>query len=104
MEIVICGVVPAALLITPKWRENRTLFTIAIVLAVIGVCVNRWVMILQMLAIPVLPFEYCAMYFPSWQEVATTILPVAYGIILIMLSYRYLPVFPQEKELNPIES
>jgi len=34
--------------------------------------------------------------------VATTILPIAYGIILIMLSYRYLPVFPQEKELNPL--
>jgi hypothetical protein len=28
--------------------------------------------------------------------VATTILPVAYGIILIMISYRYLPIFPQE--------
>jgi Ni/Fe-hydrogenase subunit HybB-like protein len=40
---------------------------------------------------------------PSWQEVATTILPVAYGIILIMISYRYLPIFPQEAELNPIE-
>jgi len=103
LEIVICGIVPAAILITPKWRENRSLFTLAIVLAVIGVCVNRWVMILQMLAIPVLPFEQWTLYIPSWQEVATTILPVCYGIILIMLSYRYLPVFPQEKELNPIE-
>jgi hypothetical protein len=27
--------------------------------------------------------------------VATTILPVAYGIILIMISYRYLPIFPR---------
>jgi molybdopterin-containing oxidoreductase family membrane subunit len=27
---------------------------------------------------------------------------VAYGVILISLSYRYLPVFPQEKELNPL--
>ena len=34
---------------------------------------------------------------PSWQEVATTILPVAYGVILIMISYRYLPIFPQEQ-------
>jgi menaquinone reductase, integral membrane subunit len=32
--------------------------------------------------------------------VATTILPVAYGIILIAVTYRYLPVFPQELELN----
>lgn len=76
--------------------------TAAVILAVIGVCLNRWVMILQLLAIPVLPFENWAMYIPSWQEIATTILPICYGIILIMLSYRYLPVFPQEKELNPI--
>jgi hypothetical protein len=43
------------------------------------------------------------MYFPSWQEIATTILPVAYGIILIAVSHRYLPVFPHEAELNPLE-
>jgi hypothetical protein len=55
------------------------------------------------LAVPVMPFIGWVLYYPSWQEVATTILPVAYGIILISLSYRYLPVFPQEAELNPIE-
>ena len=60
-------------------------------------------LVLQVLAVPVLPFTGWNMYLPSWQEVATTILPVAYGIILIMLSYRYLPIFPQEQELNPIE-
>lgn len=103
LELVICGIVPAAILITPSLRTNQRLLTTAIILAVIGVCVNRWVMVLQVLAIPVLPFETWAMYFPSWQEVATTILPIAGGIILIMLSYRYLPVFPQEKELNTLE-
>jgi molybdopterin-containing oxidoreductase family membrane subunit len=51
----------------------------------------------------VLPFEDWALYMPSWQEVATTILPVAYSIIMISISYRYLPVFPQERELNPID-
>ena len=50
-----------------------------------------------------MPFDTWALYYPSWQEVATTLLPVAYGIILIMISYRYLPIFPQEAELNPIE-
>ncbi len=66
-------------------------------------CLNRWVMVLQVLAIPVLPFEDWFTYLPSWQEVATTILPVAYGVILISTSYRYLPIFPQERELNPID-
>jgi molybdopterin-containing oxidoreductase family membrane subunit len=60
-------------------------------------------MVLQVLAVPVLSFESWNLYFPSWQEIATTLLPVALGIILISISYRYLPIFPQERELNPIE-
>jgi molybdopterin-containing oxidoreductase family membrane subunit len=56
------------------------------------------------LAIPVLTFESWALYWPSWQEVATTLLPVALGTISISISYRYLPIFPQELELNPPES
>ena len=103
MEIVICGIVPAAILITGKGRKNPAALWIAVILAVLGVCINRWVMVLQVLAAPVLTFESWAMYFPSWQEIATTLLPVAYGIILIALSYRYLPIFPNEAELNPME-
>jgi molybdopterin-containing oxidoreductase family membrane subunit len=60
-------------------------------------------MVLQVLAVPVMPFIKWILYYPSWQEVATTLLPVAYGIILVAFSYRYLPVFPQEAELNPID-
>jgi molybdopterin-containing oxidoreductase family membrane subunit len=91
------------MLITPKIRSNRFLLTLATVLAVTGVCLNRWVMVLQVMAVPVMSFDTWVMYYPSWQEVATTILPVAYGIMLIMISYRYLPVFPNEAELNPLE-
>jgi molybdopterin-containing oxidoreductase family membrane subunit len=69
-----------------------------------GVCLNRWVMVLQVLAIPVLTFDTWALYWPSWQEVATTLLPVALGTISISISYRYLPIFPQELELNPPDS
>jgi molybdopterin-containing oxidoreductase family membrane subunit len=101
LEIVICGVVPAIILISEKGRKNPAALVTALVLAVIGPCVNRWVMVLQVMAVPVLTFENWAMYYPSWQEVATTILPVAYGVILISFSYRYLPIFPQEQELNP---
>ena len=103
VEIVVCGFVPAFILITAKGRKNNKTLWIAIILAVAGVCLNRWVMVLQVLAVPVLTFESWFMYFPSWQEIATTILPVAYGIILIAVSHRYLPVFPHEAELNPLE-
>ena len=100
-EIVICGILPAVILLVPKLRNNSPLFITALVLGVIGVCLNRWVMVLQVMAAPVLTFENWVLYYPSWQEVATTILPVAYGVILIAISYRYLPIFPQEQELNP---
>ncbi|MEX1297847.1 MAG: menaquinone reductase integral membrane subunit QrcD [Desulfotignum sp.] len=99
-EVIVCGVIPGLLLINKSTRENPTFRLIAIILAVIGVSLNRWVMVLQIMAVPVMPFDTWALYIPSWQEVATTILPVAYGIILIAFAYRYLPVFPQELELN----
>ncbi len=102
LEVVLGGVVPALILVTQAGRRNKVALWIAVTLACVGVSVNRWVMVLQVLAVPVMPFDGWFTYFPSWQEIATTILPVAYGIILISLSYRYLPVFPQEKELNPL--
>lgn len=102
-EIVLCGVVPGAILIMKSTRENPKLRLMAIILGVIGICLNRWVMVLQIMAVPVMSFDTWALYFPSWQEIATTILPIAYGIILIAVAYRYLPVFPQEKELNSVE-
>ena len=102
-EIGICGVIPAAILITDRGRKSKTALWLAVLLAIIGVCLNRWVMVLQVLAVPVLSFESWFTYFPSWQEIATTILPVALGTIVVSLSYRYLPVFPQERELNPYE-
>ncbi|MGD8364126.1 MAG: hypothetical protein PVI36_04350, partial [Desulfobacterales bacterium] len=103
LEVGICGWLPALLLVFKKTRENRKLLWLAVILGVIGVSLNRWVMVLQVLAVPVMPFIKWILYYPSWQEVATTLLPVAYGIILVAFSYRYLPVFPQEAELNPID-
>ena len=103
LEVGICGVLPGLILIIPKLRRIQGFLWLAVFLGVLGVCLNRWVMVLQVLAIPVLPFEDWFPYLPSWQEVATTILPVAYGVIMISISYRYMPIFPQEQELNPID-
>lgn len=103
LEIVIGGIVPAVILISKKLRSNPKLLLTAVICGTMGVCLNRWVMVMQPMAMPVMPFDRWNLYMPSWQEWATTILPVAYGIILIAFSYRYLPIFPQEKELNPIE-
>jgi len=103
-EIVVGGIFPALILISKKGRSSSSLLWAAVILGCIGICINRWVMVLQVMAVPVLTFEKWALYFPSWQEIATTILPVAYGVMLVMISFRYLPIFPQEKELNPVEA
>ena len=102
-EIIVCGVLPALILLTRKGRNSGMLW-VAIILAIIGVSLNRWVMVLQTMAIPVMPFDTWELYMPTIPEIATTVLPVAYGVIMVMLSYRYLPIFPQEKELNPVDA
>jgi molybdopterin-containing oxidoreductase family membrane subunit len=103
-EIVVCGILPAIILTVKPFRERSGLLFTAVILASVGVCLNRWVMVLQLMAAPVMPFDQWVLYVPSWQEVATTILPVAYGVMLILISYRYLPIFTQERELNPVDS
>ena len=100
LELFVCGLVPPLVLIIKKYRSNQRLFMTAIVLAILGVCINRWVMVLQVLAIPVLPFEPWNLYWPSWVEIAVACFPIGFGGVVISLSYRYLPLFPQEKILN----
>ncbi len=92
---------PAIILISEPLRKHPTWRVTAFFLGVMGVSLNRWVMVLQVMAVPIMPFDTWALYYPSWQEVATTILPVAYGIILIMISYRYLPIFPPGGRVEP---
>ncbi len=99
-EIVLCGVVPAVMLMTPSIRNTPSLLYTAGILDCIGVTINRYVFTVQALAIPVLPFDEWQSYNPNWAEWAPTFLVIAYGFLILSLSYRYLPVFPQEKELN----
>ncbi|MBG0776658.1 MAG: polysulfide reductase NrfD [Desulfovibrionaceae bacterium] len=99
-EIGVCGVLPAIMLMTPSLRNNPTLLYTAAILDCTGVTINRFVFTVQALAIPVMPFDQWYSYTPNWAEWAPTFLVLAYGALVISLSYRYLPVFPQEKKLN----
>lgn len=98
-EIVLLGLVPALLLAHPRTRRDARLVVAAAFLACAGVAVNRFVMTVQTLALPTLAFDRFLSYTPSWQEVASFLAVVAYGVILYSLSFRYLNLFPQEREL-----
>ena len=47
-----------------------------------------------------MPFDRWTSYVPNWAEWSTSIMIVAYGFFVMSLSYRYLPIFPQEVKLN----
>jgi molybdopterin-containing oxidoreductase family membrane subunit len=99
-EVVLFGLLPAMLLIFRKTRGRRGCLLTAAALACGGVLLNRFVLTVQTLALPTLAFDDFLSYTPSWQEVATFGGVIAYGVIVYSLSYRYLPLFPEEKEVN----
>jgi molybdopterin-containing oxidoreductase family membrane subunit len=101
-EIVFLGLMPALMLLSSRVRERTGLLVVAAALACCGVALNRFVLTIQTLALPTLPFDRLLSYIPSWQEMATFIAVVAYGVVVYSLSFRYLPLFPQERELNRV--
>jgi molybdopterin-containing oxidoreductase family membrane subunit len=98
-EIVALGLVPALLLALPRTRRNPRILVAAAALACAGIAMNRFVMTVQTLALPTLAFDPFLSYTPSWQEVASFLAVVAYGVVLYSLSFRYFNLFPQEREL-----
>ncbi len=99
-EILVCGVVPCYFLLKPNLRNNPAIFYGSAILVCTGVTINRYVQTVQTLAQQILPFDQWQIYIPNWVEWAASGLVVAYGMLILSVSYRYLPVFPQEISLN----
>ena len=99
-ELILCGVIPCIILVSNSLRKNPALFYLAAILDCAGIVINRYVLTVQTLAQPVMPFDRWVTYNPNWVEWAASALVIAYGALLLSLSYRYLPVFPQELKLN----
>jgi molybdopterin-containing oxidoreductase family membrane subunit len=87
------------MLLNARRRRSRAWLITGAALTCTGIAVNRFVMTIQTLALPTLPFDRFMLYSPSWQETATFLAVVAYGVLLYSFSFRYLTLFPQEKEL-----
>ncbi|WP_045222932.1 menaquinone reductase integral membrane subunit QrcD [Desulfonatronum thioautotrophicum] len=100
-ELIVFGLVPAVLLLYSKTRNTPWILYSACTMVGIGVIINRYVQTAQTLAHPVMPFDRWYVYVPTWAEWAPSLAVVAYGALILSLAYRYLPVFPQERKLNP---
>jgi molybdopterin-containing oxidoreductase family membrane subunit len=99
-EIGVCGVLPALILLSPTGRKSGFLLFGAFLLDIAGVSLNRFVMTIPAIAAPVMPFDKWQVYIPTIYEWAPILAMLAYCTLIISLSYRYLPLFPREKELN----
>jgi molybdopterin-containing oxidoreductase family membrane subunit len=93
-EIGLFGLAAGWLLLAGKGR----LPLVGAALACGGIVLNRFVLTIQTLALPTLPFEEYMGYWPSWQETGTFLAVVAYGVLVYSLSFRYLTLFPRELE------
>jgi menaquinone reductase, integral membrane subunit len=100
VEIIVLGLFPALILVNKKLRTKTAWLVTGAVMACAGIALNRFVTTIQTLSLPTLPFADFLNYVPSWQEVAIFLGVIAYGVVLYSFSFRYLPLFPQEKDLN----
>ena len=100
LELIILGIIPCVILLTKSLRETPILFWSAAIMNCLGISLNRYIITVQGLAAPVMPFDDWQIYVPSWTEILPSVMVIAYGVIIVSLAYRYLPVFPQEKALN----
>lgn len=100
LELTVFGLLPATILLNRK-RVLRTPWLVAGgLLTCLGVALNRFVFTLQTLAVPTMSFDQFMIYWPSWQEWGVVGGVLAYGVILYSLSFRYLSLFPRERELQ----
>lgn len=100
VEIALFGLLPAILLTYPRTATRRGWLLSGAALACGGILLNRFILTIQTLALPTLPFDEFVWYTPSWQEVASFAGVIAYGVIVLSLSYRYLHLFEEPKGVN----
>ncbi|MBN2124579.1 MAG: molybdopterin oxidoreductase [Deltaproteobacteria bacterium] len=103
-ELGFFGILPALILTVPQGRENGNLLILGCLLNCTGIVFNRFVFVVVTLAIPVMPFDRFWSYLPTWQEWGISLAVIGYGFLLFSAAYRYLPVFPKERELNPVNT
>ena len=100
LEVLLGAVIPAVILLSSRLRRQDGALGLALLLAIMGLVVNRWNVTLSGLIAPpnwspgVLGNVVVAAYIPSWTEVAVAAGIVGYALLAFTLGMRYLPLFP----------
>ncbi len=94
-EIIIGIIIPAVLLLQPRFRENRKWLYISSVFVIAGALFNR-----MNVSITSIAWSTNVNYFPSVYEISITLMIVVLGMIAFNLAVRYLPVFTHEEQAD----
>ena len=94
-EMLLGAVVPAILLLVPRFRKSWTAQVVALTLIVAGVVAFRWDVNMSglLIILTYLPQEITAVYtsyFPSVIEIISGLGVIAYGVLAITIGVRYL--------------
>ena len=82
--------VPAMLLIFSR-RHTIGKIALAAVLAVIGMWLKRFVIVVPTLEVPQMPFDFTA-YTPTWVEISMTAATLAGFLVMIVLAAKFVPM------------
>ena len=93
-------IIPMIVLLIKPLRTKPWIFYLMLFLTCTSITIDRYVLTVQGLAQPVMPFDSWYTYAPNWAEWASCFLVFAYAAMVLSLAYRYTPMFPQEAELN----
>lgn len=101
IEVVVGALVPAIIL-TTRLRKQDSWVVLAAILAIAGIVVNRWNVTLSGLVVPmdwspgVAELFPVRDYMPSWEEWGVGIGVLGYGLMMLTLGLRFLPLFPKD--------
>jgi Ni/Fe-hydrogenase subunit HybB-like protein len=99
LEVALALVIPIVLLSFRKVRETPGGLYLASVSTLLGFVTNR-------LNVAVTGMEASAgvRYIPRWTEIAVTAAMVGAGFAIFGLAAKYLPIFPEEHEAEPVRA
>jgi len=91
LEMLLASLIPIALLLAPKVRENPNWLYVTAVICLLGFVTNR-----MNVAITGLEAAAGQHYFPKWSEIVITLAIVGVGFLIFALAAKYLPIFNHE--------
>lgn len=97
VEIALTSIIPIAMLLNRKVRQNPRKLYLAAVFCLLGFVANR-----MNVAITGMERASGTHYVPKWTELAVTAAIIAFGFFVFAIAVKYLPIFHDEEAPQPI--